>query len=79
MIYRKSSFFSGHFCKNLKIFYSAIKERKWYGNVQIGNLENDGAEEEVESGQVPYAVRKMMFLYFRNERKRVDGDATSEQ
>jgi hypothetical protein len=42
-------------------------------------LENEGAEGEVESGLVPYAERKMIFLYFRNERKRVDGDATSEQ
>lgn len=38
-----------------------------------------GTEEEVESGQVPYAERKMIVFYFRNERKREDGDATSEQ
>jgi hypothetical protein len=42
-------------------------------------LENEGTEEEVESGQVPYAERKMIFLYFRKERKREDGDATSKQ
>jgi hypothetical protein len=42
-------------------------------------LENEGTEEEVERGQVPSAGRKMIFLYFRKERKLEDGDATSEQ
>jgi hypothetical protein len=42
-------------------------------------LENEGNKEEVESGQVPYAERKMIVIYFRKERKREDGDATSEQ
>jgi hypothetical protein len=42
-------------------------------------LENEGTEKEVENGQVPYAERKMIFLYFKKEQKRDDGDATSEQ
>jgi len=41
-------------------------------------LENEGTEEEAESGQVPYEERKI-FLYCRKERKHEDGDATSEQ
>jgi len=59
--------------------YSIALWREMVWHCSDWELGKRGTEEEVESGQVPYAERKMIVFYFRNERKREDGDATSEQ